>query len=121
MKFAPLIKGCGQKGSKLPDYYNASDIAVWPGLSSISIIEAASTGLPLIISNYPIETYSIEYRNGYSFEIGNEVQLRNLLAILIYNNNKRDEMGTKSRKLVEDKLNWSNIADLYVESYGFKK
>jgi len=103
--------------TKLPAFYSASDIAVWPGFSSISIIEAASTGLPLIIMRYPVEIYGIEYGNGYAFKRGDINELRKYLEILIYNDKLRKEMGDKSRLLVEQKLNWKNIALLYLNSY----
>ena len=103
--------------TKLPAFYSASDIAVWPGLSSISIIEAASTGLPLIIARYPVEIYAIEYGNGYAFKRGDMNELRKYLEILIYNDKLRKEMGNKSKFLVEQKLNWKNIALLYLNRY----
>lgn len=101
----------------LPAFYSASDVGVWPGRSSISIIEAASTGLPLIITRYPVEIYSIEYGNGYAFKRGDINELRKYLEILIYNDKLRKEMGNRSRSLVEQKLNWKNIALLYLNRY----
>jgi len=103
--------------TKLPAFYSASDIAVWPGLSSISIIEAASTGLPLIIARYPVEIYAIEYGNGFAFKRGDINGLRRYLEILIYNDDLRKNMANKSRQLVEQKLNWKNIALLYSGAY----
>jgi glycosyltransferase involved in cell wall biosynthesis len=102
---------------EIPAFYSASDIAVWPGLSSISIVDAASTGLPLVIARYPVETFAIENGNGFAFEIGNVGELRNFLEILIHNEKLRKEMGNKSRLLVEQKLNWTHIALQYLESY----
>lgn len=103
--------------TKLPAFYSVSDIALWPGLSSISIIEAASTGLPLIIARCLVEIYGIEYGNGYAFKRGDINELRKYLEILIYNDKLRKEMGNKSRLLVEQKLNWKNIALLYLNRY----
>ena len=102
----------------LPDFYSASDIAVWPGLSSISIIEAASIGLPLIIEASPIEIYGIEYGNGFTFEPGNVEELRKYLVILIYNDKLRRDMGTKSSLLVKEKLNWASITTSYLDTYS---
>ena len=102
----------------LPDFYSASDIAVWPGLSSISIIEAASIGLPLIIEASPIEIYGIEYGNGFTFEPGNVEELRKYLEILIYNDKLRRDMGAKSSLLVKEKLNWASITTRYLDTYS---
>jgi len=101
----------------LPDFYSASDIAVWPGLSSISIVEAASTGLPVIIKQSPIEKYALENNNGFIFERGNIEDLRKYLKILIYDEELRKEMGNKSRLLVEQKLNWRAIAKRYLNVF----
>ncbi|MEM1510619.1 MAG: glycosyltransferase family 4 protein [Nitrososphaerota archaeon] len=103
--------------TKLPEIYSASDIAVWPGGPSISIVEAASVGLPVIIKRSPIEIYAIEYGNGFAFERGNVNELNEYLEALINDNKLRMEMGLKSRLLVEQKLNWKNITKQYLEAY----
>jgi glycosyltransferase involved in cell wall biosynthesis len=101
----------------IPSFYSASDIGVWPGLSSISIVDAASTGLPLIIAKCPVETFAIENGNGFAFEIGNEQELRRCIEILIHDETLRKEMGRKSRLLVEQNLNWASIAQRYLNTY----
>jgi glycosyltransferase involved in cell wall biosynthesis len=101
----------------LNSLYSASDIGVWPGLSSISIVEAASSGLPLIIARYPVEIYAVENGNGFTFKIDDVNELRKCLEILIYDEKLRREMGYKSRKLVEEKLNWKTITLKYLEAY----
>jgi len=103
--------------TKLPELYSASDIAVWPGQSSISIVEAASVGLPLIIADYPVETYAIKYGNGFSFRPKNVNELSYYLKLLIYNSKLRKEMGRRSRLLVERELNWEAIAYQYLHAY----
>jgi len=101
----------------LPSFYSASDIGVWPGLSSISIIEAASTRLPVIIARYPVETYAIEKGNGFMFEVGNVKDLQRYLEILIDDCELRKKMGRRSRLLVEQKLNWKTITLQYLHAY----
>ena len=101
----------------LNSLYSASDIGVWPGLSSVSIVDAASSGLPLVIARYPVETYAIENGNGFAFEIDNVEELRRYLEILIYDDKLRKEMGRKSRELVENKLNWKSITTRYLKAY----
>ena len=103
--------------TKLPEIYSASDIAVWPGSPSISIVEAASVGLPVIIKRSPIEIYAIKYGNGFAFERSNMKELNKYLETLINDEKLRREMGLKSRLLVEQKLNWKNITIQYLEAY----
>jgi glycosyltransferase involved in cell wall biosynthesis len=103
--------------TKLPAFFAASDIAVWPGLSSISIVEACSVGLPVIIADSPTEIYSIEDGNGFVFEPGNVAELRKYLKRLICDDKLRKDMGMKSRLLVEKKLNWETIAYQFLDMY----
>lgn len=99
-------------------FYNAADIAVWPGSISISIIEAASVGLPVVIKRSPISRYKISNENGLDFKKDNVVELNHCLRQLIMNPRLRERMGQNSRRLVEQKLNWKTIAQQYLESYN---
>jgi glycosyltransferase involved in cell wall biosynthesis len=103
--------------TKLSDFYSASDIGVWPGSISISIIEAASVGLPIIVRRSLITNFATEYGNGFAFEPDNITELNAYLEKLITNYNLRIDMGEKSRLLVEQKLNWKTIAHLYLDAY----
>ena len=104
--------------TKLSDFYSASDIAVWPGGPSISIVEAASVGLPIIVKRSPITRYAIVYGNGFAFKHGKINEIRKYLEVLIYDDKLRREMGRKSRLLVEQKLNWKSIAIQYLNVYA---
>ena len=93
----------------LPELYSASDIAVWPGLPSISIIEAASVSLPIIITKSILTKHLIEYDNGLVFSSGNLIELKSSIAKLLENRSLRVDMGRRSRKLVEDKFDWNQL------------
>ena len=110
--------------TKLPDFYNAADVGIWPGSPSNSIIEAMSTGLPIIIAGYEKlrndaydTSHLLEYGNGLSFSRGNIAELSSCIDKLAENRGLRLDMGMKSRKLVVDKLNWDIIARKYLELY----
>ena len=104
--------------TRLPDIYSASDIAVWPGGPSISIVEAASVGLPIIIKRSAITKYTLQHDNGFTFKQGNISELREYLRILIHNEKMRKDMGRRSRSLVEQKLNWRSVALQYLNAYN---
>jgi len=110
-----IIKTVHRK--KLPNFYNAADFAVWPGTFSISIIEAMACGLPVIIAKSDWTSHYLEYGNGFSFLAGDRHKLALLLLNLVENSEMRKMMGTKSRKLVENKLNWNIIVDKYLDIY----
>jgi len=101
----------------LNNYYNVADFAVWPGGFSISMIEAMSSGLPLIIPKSDWTNHYLEYENGFSFSAGNVEELSSLIGKIVENPELRQSLASKSRKLVEDKLNWDSIAKKHVEIY----
>jgi len=103
--------------TELPNLYNAADFAVWPGTFSISIIEAMACGLPIIIAKSDWTSHYLEYENGYSFKAGDANGLSSILLRLVENSKLRKSMGARSRKLVEDKLNWDSIAKQYIRIY----
>jgi glycosyltransferase involved in cell wall biosynthesis len=104
-----------QKKERLACYYNASDVGVWPGNPSITIVEAIAAGLPVIVpkSNDCYTTtlhHYVEYGNGLEFDRGNPKQLYLCLEKIVDDEGLRKEMGSKSRKLAVEKLNWTSIA-----------
>ena len=110
--------------NELPKYYNAADIAIWPGVPSISIIEAMSTGLPVIIAGYekPREdaydtSHLLNNNNGLSFQRGNLFQLSSCMRTLASDNNLRNNMGLRSRAFVEEKLSWVQITKQLLKIY----
>jgi glycosyltransferase involved in cell wall biosynthesis len=102
----------------LNDFYNAADFAVWPGGFSISMIEAMSSGLPLIIPKSDWTKHYLEYSNGFSFRAGDVGALSSLLRLMVENQELRESLAARSRKLIEDKLNWNSIAKKHIEIYN---
>jgi len=99
----------------LPDFYNVADVGVWPGAPSITILEAMAAGLPIVIPRYDVTNtenlhHYLEYGNGFDFERGNMNELTGSLEKLVTSKNLRHEMGSKSRKLIVERLGWDTIA-----------
>lgn len=103
--------------TELPNFYNAADFAVWPGTFSISIIEAMACGLPIIIAKSDWTSHYLDYENGYSFKAGDIDSLSSIMLKLVGDPDLRNLMGIRSRKLVEDRLNWDKIVEKYVAVY----
>jgi len=102
---------------KLPLFYNISDIAVWPGAPSISILEAASTGLP-VITGSPLFYEEIEkYNMGFTFR-DNIDKFKKCLEMLIENKLLREKIGSNARKNIIKRFNWSLIAREYINIYA---
>ena len=100
---------------ELPQYFSASDIAVWVGSPSISIAEAASSGLPIIIAKSPFTSYLTSNNNGLLINSGDCNDLKMKLETLIKNEKLRNEMGYQSRQLIETQLNWSIITEKFLK------
>jgi glycosyltransferase involved in cell wall biosynthesis len=107
--FHPAVHRC-----QLPSFYSASDIAVWPAAPSISIIEAASVGLP-VISGSPF--FYKDYGVCYIVRRGDWFNLMQLINKLIADENLRRNFGLSARNLVKTKFNWKCIAKEYNEAY----
>jgi glycosyltransferase involved in cell wall biosynthesis len=101
----------------LPEFYSASDIAVWPGEPSISIVDAASSSLPLVIRRSLFTDYLVTRGNGFSFAPDNVVELSNCIKELVEDVMLRKRMGNESRRLVETWLNWERLALQYLSCY----
>lgn len=103
--------------TKLANFYNAANFAVWPGSFSISIIEAMACGLPIILAKSDWTSHYFEYENGFSFKAGDIHGLSSILLRLVENSELRKSMGARSRKLVENKLSWDVITMEYIDAY----
>ncbi len=66
-----------QPVKELNKFYNAADIAVWPGGSSLSFYDAQITGLPVILENIDVNVERLKYNNGILFEKDNLEDLIN--------------------------------------------
>ncbi|MGY5873741.1 MAG: glycosyltransferase family 4 protein [Candidatus Thorarchaeota archaeon] len=101
--------------NELPGYYSASDIAVWPGSPSISIVEAASVGLPLIIKKSPFSSYIVSNNNGFVFNPSDPQDLGSKISLLLSDDENRTAMGRRSRQLIQEQLNWFTITQRFVD------
>lgn len=103
---------------ELAALYNASDIAVWPGTHSISMVDAVSVGLPLVMTpKFPAWTSLIRNGNGLAFRAGELDDLVAALEPLVACERLRLEMGKKSRALARRELDWASIGKTYLDAY----
>ena len=74
----------------------------------MSAFEAASCGLPIVVSNNVKER--IQYGNGLCVEEENHKEISNAIKKLLLSSSLRKKMGEKGRKLVKDKFSYDVIA-----------
>jgi len=103
--------------SILSDYYNASDLGVFPGKLGITTIEAVATGLPVIVCKNDATEFIIQNNNGLSFKRGDVEELTQKIREYINNPTKRKKHKQNAVQLVENKLSWKKIAERSIEIY----
>lgn len=101
------------KNADLVGVYCGTDLAVWPRQGSMSMIEAASVGLPIICCDFLRERY--EAGNGIPIREDKIEDLRAALIALISDAGLRRSMGEKGREFVAKTMSWRAIALRYLE------
>ncbi|MGP8281860.1 MAG: glycosyltransferase family 4 protein [Desulfomonilaceae bacterium] len=100
---------------KLPDFYRAADIGVWPRQESTSQLDAMACGLPLVLSDRVkarerISANAVQYSQDDPHSLA--------LAILsLQSLEKRKLMGKMGADRVKKNLSWTAIAALRIEDY----
>lgn len=101
--------------NELPGYYRAADIGVWPKQESTSQLDAAATGLPIILSDHVVVLERVE-GNGLVFKQDDPQDLAEKLRSLA-NADTRKAMGLVGAKKMRDIYSWEGIAREYEKDY----
>ncbi len=112
----------------LPDYYRMADIFVLPSVrdelgnlddQSVSVVEAMSSGLPVITSDFPGYRLVIhDLLDGYLVAQRDTQQISNTLNKLISSPDLRKKMGAKARETASKKYSWENIGRQYSKLFA---
>jgi len=108
-----LVKNADRK--EMPNYYNASDIALWLANNSVAILDAMACGLPVVVPRGQF-AYAID-GNGLVFDPNQYSQVPAFLDELIENKEKRLAMSACSLKRVQTHFNNRILADKLVSLY----
>jgi spore coat protein SA len=103
------------KHEYLADLYRAADIAVWPTQESMSMLDAASTGLPLIVSNKVGEADRVS-GNGKTYLEGSIDDLAQVLSSLA-SSTEREALGRIGRDKMLRDFSWRTIAESLERDY----
>lgn len=111
--------------SEMNNYYRAMDICVLPSLieaTSISGLEAMSTGLPIVATNVgglpEIITHGV---TGLLVPKEREIELAESLSILINDSKLRLILGQNGRTNAKENFEWNVIAKKTLEIYNLPK
>lgn len=100
---------------QLSGYYSAADIACWPGDPSITMLEAMSCGLPLIIPDNRYLNYLHSSQSVYIFKPNDKDSLCTTLEKTIKMIKNRQMDRKISGEFVSKHLSWENIAQQTLE------
>jgi glycosyltransferase involved in cell wall biosynthesis len=101
---------------RLAQLYRLSDIAVWPTQESMSMLDAAASGLPLVVSNRIGESDRID-GNGMAYAEGDVSDLVKTLLRLECACTRKT-LGQIGRHKMESKFNWQTIAKSVASDYA---
>ena len=92
----------------LAQHYRAADVAVWPRQESMSMLDAASSGLPVVVSNRMGAPERID-GNGKVYKENNVASLVEVL-LSFSNEDQRRAYGTAGRRKMLEGFSWIGIA-----------
>jgi glycosyltransferase involved in cell wall biosynthesis len=92
----------------LAQHYRAADIGVWPRQESMSMIDAAASGVPIVVSNRIGERGRVA-GNGKMYE---ENDVRDLIAVIrsFASAEERRAYGAVGRRKALDGFSWNSVA-----------
>jgi glycosyltransferase involved in cell wall biosynthesis len=107
------------RNADLPTIYNSSDIGVWPGNASITVIEALATGLPTVVQMNDLASYErvFEARAAVGFERGDVESLAEKIEMLLKDSQLRMEITARAESLVKNSLSWKKLAERSISLY----
>jgi glycosyltransferase involved in cell wall biosynthesis len=101
--------------AQLADLYRAMDIAVWPRQESMSMLDAVSCGLPLVVSDAIGENKRVQ-GNGVTYPENDLAGL--VVAIQSLNSaEQRQLLGQVGRQKMVDHFSWDAVARRYLQDY----
>lgn len=103
------------KHRSLAEHYRAADIAVWPTQESMSMLDAAASGLPIVVSDTIGEKDRVE-GNGRMYREGDVNSMVDELLSLASRETRQALGGIGRRRMLEG-FNWKRYAKLVETDY----
>ena len=100
---------------ELPGWYRMADIGVWPTQESTSMLDAAASGLPIVVNSTLRATERIE-GNGLTYELNNCADLERVLMTL-EDCDARRRLGGKGAERMARLFSWDANARMRLEHY----
>jgi len=103
------------KHADLPKYYQLADIGIWPTQESMSMLDALSCGLPIIVSDRIGEIDRVD-NTGVTYKEGDVQDLARAINKLM-DHSYRKELGLRGREKMVKKYSWEENAKKRMQDY----
>jgi glycosyltransferase involved in cell wall biosynthesis len=100
---------------QLGAFYRAAEIGMWPSQESLSMLDAAASGLP-IIANHTMTAIERINGNGASYQLGDANDLMRVL-LEMRDPQKREQLGKVGAQKMVREFSWLAIAKRRVSDY----
>jgi glycosyltransferase involved in cell wall biosynthesis len=100
---------------ELPAYYRAADIGVWPTQESMSMLDAAACGLPIIVNDTLLATERID-GNGLMYKLNDVADLAEKIRSL-FDPTYREKLGSTGARRIVELFSWNSIAARRLADY----
>ncbi|MDI6739907.1 MAG: glycosyltransferase family 4 protein [Candidatus Edwardsbacteria bacterium] len=101
--------------TELPPYYRAADIGVWPTQESTSMLDAAASGIPIVVSDRLLARERV-VGNGLQYRQGDEQDLARALSELS-DSRLRQQLGQAGTLKMQRDFSWIKMAQRRLEYY----
>lgn len=102
--------------AQLPKFYRMADIGVWPRQESTSMIDAASSGIPIVVSDQ-VKAVERVKDNGLTYK-ENDVEDLILKLERLSDENLRNQYGSSGRDKMLKFFSWDSIAKKRILDYN---
>jgi glycosyltransferase involved in cell wall biosynthesis len=93
---------------ELPGYYRAADIGVWPTQESMSMLDAAACGLPIVVNDTLLAKERIE-GNGISYRLNDAADLAEKIRLLS-DPTFGHQLGEVGARRMTQLFSWNSVA-----------
>ena len=101
---------------ELPAYYRAAEIGVWPTQESMSMLDAAACGLPIIVNDTLLARERIE-GNGITYRLNDVADLAQKIRSL-FDLKSRQQLGATGARRIAELFSWDSIAKRRLADYA---
>lgn len=102
-----------QNVEDLAKFYQAADVAIWPGACSLSFFDAQACGLPVVAERISANEERIQpaFNNGQIYEQNDEAGLREAIEVLyLMDRNEVMAIGQNGRAIVLERYDYDKVS-----------